>query len=421
MACGAGRRCQSWRLLLVSAACFSAAAVSASLEPVAAIAATGSFELERAKEPAVPPGPAEARFTALGEALLQRWAPSFVQVTSLEHPERDRPLPIDFDGDWIATNNWSHLGPQHRDATPTVYGSAVLTRTHAFLTFTLFYPRDWASPVCVPYVCHDNDLEVVGLVARLGAGASASELVFVETKAHTEYVARDADEIELDPEGRPYLHVESQGHGIYPMRRGELAAFAGQPRFVYEPRGPRLVAWRDESDGRRGAARARGRAEGVSPAEPYALVSLRDTLWARRSAEAHSGLWASAEAGSHEYSGARFGRHGRSIGVLMANVHYPGGVRPPWSLHASAGARGDWFLDPAYVAAARHPQWLSPASTSLEYVDNPFLADLAAECSGDACPPALARAAPPTHTASLAGGTLALLAWLVLRVLRRAS
>src|SRR5262245_41855303 len=54
--------------------------------------------------------PAErARQEARARALLERWSPNFAQQVSTDHPERDRPLAINFDGDWAATNNWTHL------------------------------------------------------------------------------------------------------------------------------------------------------------------------------------------------------------------------------------------------------------------------------------------------------------------------
>jgi hypothetical protein len=343
------------------------------------------------------PPPARARSDARQEAqafaLLQRWSPSFAREVSSDHPERDRPLAIDFDGDWDATNNWSHLTSALVHAPAVVYGSAILTSTHAYLTYTLFYPRDWFSPVCFSYVCHDNDLEVVELVVQRAAGVAGEALVLVESKAHFEYVAVPGPDLETDGTGRPWLRVESQGHGMYPVRAGEALPSRAQ-RLVLHP-------------------------EAGAGEEPYQLASLRDTLWARRSATPGA-LWISGETGFLAYTGARQGRRGRILGASMAGHEYKGGVRPPWGLAASSGARGDWFLDPAYVSWLEHPAWFGPSQPSLEYAFNPFLADLAEECLELACPPTPPPPAPSEKRVAVAGGLLLATGLASLRARRRA-
>lgn len=340
---------------------------------------------------------------AEADALLTRWAPSFAQEISAGSPERDRPLSIDFDGDWDATNNWAHLTPDLSDAPATVYGSAILTPTHAFLTYTLFYPHDWFSPVCVPYICHDNDLEVALLVVTRPRGADAGEILFLETKAHNDYVTARGTELLLDGSGRPWISVESQGHGMHPVRVGE--ALAGEAL--------RLVP----------ARAAPGGDEPGDGTEQYDLTSLHETLWARRAPSAGNGaLWISGESGFLAYEGARHGRRGTWLGISMAGQEYAGGVRPPWGLKAPAGERGDWFLDPAYVARVRHEAWLGPAALSLDYVYNPFLDDLAAECRGQECPAAI-RQPPFLQSAGggLAGGALLAMGLVSLNIRRRAA
>jgi len=330
-------------------------------------------------------------------ALLQRWSPSFAREVSTDHPERDRPLAIDFDGDWDATNNWSHLTPALEQAPAVVYGSAILTSTHAYLTYTLFYPRDWFSPVCFSYVCHDNDLEVVLLVVRRAPDLDRGELVFVETKAHFTYVALPGSELATDATGRPWLEVESEGHGMYPVRAGQPLRSTAQ----------RLV-WQPEAGAGSGASTQR-----------YELASLHDTLWARRGA-AQGTLWSSGETGFLAYAGARQGRRGRWLGASMASREYQGGVRPPWGLKAGGGARGDWFLDPAYVSGLEHAPWFAASAPSLDYVFNPFLDDLVHECVDLACP---ATPPPPARSetrVALAGGLLLATGLASLRARRRA-
>jgi hypothetical protein len=320
--------------------------------------------------------------------LLEEFAPAFAQEQSASSPEADTPLPVDFDGDWKTTNNWRNLTRAGRTLAPAVYGGAVMTRTHAFLTYVLFYPRDWISPLCVAYVCHDNDLEAVQLVVERASGVAPADLLYVETKAHFDYVAAKGSEIRRDADGRPVLRVESQGHGIYPVLRGEALP---------------------------------ERARSITP-QDYQLLSLHSTLWARRSPDASGGeLWTSGETGFLAYAGARQGRVGALLGASMAGTEYAGGVRPPWGLRASVGARGDWFLDPAYVALARHRALFSrQRSADSSYVFNPYLDDLARECSGSTCAPAPAPPPPGLTASGAAGGLLLGLGLVSLRAPRRA-
>jgi hypothetical protein len=313
--------------------------------------------------------------------LVERWAPVFVQHVSTEHPERDRPLPIDFDGNWKATDNWSHLTPAARTQKAAVYASAILTSTHAYLTYTLFFPRDWQPFFCVPYACHDNDLEVLLLVVERGKNGDADRLVLVETKAHHDYVPLRGAEVARAADHRPIIEVESQGHGMYALRRGD--APDGPYRLFVPAAAPTALE-----------------PAAAAPPDRYELLSLHATLWQRRDPDAqHGTLWRTGPADSLTYAGTREGRCGHPLGVWMAGQEYPGGVRPPWGLQAE-GARGDWFLDPVLSVLRRYRSWFpagKPIDTS--YVLNPYLDDLKGECSGRGCPPA--PSAPASVAASL--------------------
>ncbi len=192
----------------------------------------------------------------------------------------------------------------------------------------LFYPRGLISPLCVAYLCHDNDLEAVQVVVERAGHAAAAALLYVETKAHFDYVAAKGSEIRLDRAGRPVLRVESEGHGIYPVLRGEALP---------------------------------ERARSITP-EDYQLLPPHSTLWARRSPDASGGeLWTSGETGFLAYAGARQGRVGAAR-RLDGGTEYAGGVRPPWGLRASVvpAATGSWIrptsrsraIAPVFAAAA---------------------------------------------------------------------
>ena len=322
-------------------------------------------------------------------ALAARWAPVFVQHVVADHPERDRPMRVDFDGDWNATNNWAHLSPNERGQPAVVYGSAILTETHAYLTYTLFYPRDWVSLLCLPYICHDNDLEVALLVVERPSSTpfDAGRLALVETKTHLNYIAVAGTELARGSADQPLIEVESEGHGMHALRRGQIAD-GDHTTFVHQPANTTSAADRQE---RR---------------ESYELVSLYDTLWARRRTDAEqSQLWTEGETGWLSYSGARYGRCGNPLGASMAGREYPGGVRPPWALRGF-GQRGDWFLDPAFATLSRYGAWFARESRpSQRYVHNAYLDDLNAECRGARCS---TPAVPFVFPSALAGLSLVL-------------
>lgn len=316
-----------------------------------------------------------ASVSAEAEALVARWAPVFAQHQSSEHPDRDRPLRVDFDGDWDAKNDWKHLAGGVRHPEAVVYHSVILTATHAFVTYTLFYPRDWVEVVCVPYACHDNDLEVALVVVERAKPGAGEALVLVETKTHHDYLATPGPEVARSSDGRPLIEVESGGHGLHVVPRGTA------PEMTTRPFVPAVA-----------------KPDAGTAADSYQLLSLYDTLWTKRAPKRDNDLWTSDQREWLWYSGARQGRRGRALGALMAGEVYPGGVRPPWALQA-AGQRGDWFFDPAFAVTERHrDRFASGRTPDQSYVLNRYLDDLTRECTGPRCSPGPAR--PLTLSAS---------------------
>lgn len=304
-------------------------------------------------EPAPPPAVEAGADAAAGE-LLRRWAPVFVQYDRDPDGARDRPTRIDFDGDWDTTNNWVNYDRYGSRLPAAVYGAAVLTETHAYLTYSLYYPRDWATPICLPYLCHENDLENVVVVVE--RGNLGGKLARVHTKAHLGFGGVTGAESAMLA-GRPLMRVEAQGHGVKACRDGDPRCEPGAGRVLYAP-------------------------EPLDDAAPYQLLSLRDTLWKRRHV-AGDRLWAFGDTGLLAFDGSRLGRLGLAMGASLAGSRYRGGVRPPWGLKGPIGARGDWFLDPAHAAPADPDR----GAGAQRYVYHPFLDDLRAECADDRCPP----------------------------------
>jgi hypothetical protein len=301
---------------------------------------------------------ADAPGASIADRLSRRWAPVYVQYVATDDHGKDRPTRIDFDGNWDATDNWDHQGRLGTALPPAAYGAAILTDSYAYLTYSLFYPRDWAT-LCISLICHDNDLETVQLVvARDGEDG---KLVELRTKAHHSITDTPARDVARTPDGHPVLRVEAHGHGIAVCHQGDASCEPKRGRIIYQPA--------------RVASSPPVAAEGQRV--NYELISLHDSLWPLRHS-VHGKLWTDGESGPMSYVGKRQGRLGDEMGASMAGNRYVGGVRPPWALAGAFGKRGDWFLDPAG----------NDPSSSARYVYNPYLDDLATECTGKHCKPA---------------------------------
>lgn len=75
---------------------------------------------------------------------------------------------FDFDGDRDASNNWDNAGDPRFPLAAHAYFSVVETRSHWFVTYLFFHPRDWSSTFFETE--HENDSEGVMLaVARDGS------------------------------------------------------------------------------------------------------------------------------------------------------------------------------------------------------------------------------------------------------------
>jgi hypothetical protein len=82
-------------------------------------------------------------------------APVLLQSTG-KKAKADAITRFDFDGDWIANNNWKNL--DHFSTPAYVYYEVFETRSHYFIWYAFFHPRDYAS-LCIWWVCYENDLE----------------------------------------------------------------------------------------------------------------------------------------------------------------------------------------------------------------------------------------------------------------------
>lgn len=319
-------------------------------------------------------------------AIAARFAPDFNQIVDRRHRRLDYVTRFDFDGDWQADNNWENAANATIALPAWVYYSVAETRTHFFIHYVLYHPRDWKGnwltngalqvvklvgrPMVFPRwlglealsLAHENDLEgVLVVVARDGLQGRADHVVLVESfshyRFHTFFAPGAAEEfsasgkpLELSGE-RPVLFVESRGHGV----RSQLRPNGHQTVVVYRFTG-------------------RAEAPGRSSQAPvgYNLLPLYDTLWEHALEPSRANptfskfrLYDKPELSDVFPDGApRVGTalRGRARGRNRAVA--------PWGWKNN-GIRGQWFFDPARNLAERlHPR--RPFAT--DYLVNRFIA-----------------------------------------------
>ena len=284
------------------------------------------------------------------EDLARHYAPVIHQGVA---SDRDFITAVDFDGDWIGNNNWENQPTG--DLSAYVYYSAVETETHWLLFYSLFHPRDYTSVPCEQSDgCHENDMESMQVVVAKN-DTPFGRLQAVETLAHSHIYLYTADQsvsgnflkvrgsVRLEG-SHPVVYVETYGHGIYAQRK-ILVPY----RVVYRV-GERAEVPENLQD------------KDVS----YQLVSIYDTLWARRD-----------EIGEGRAFDQPFDYRGHVLPAAIDGDDYgQDKANTPWGYNQETGdtlSRGDWFLDPAR-ALAFHAHF--DGDFSLKYVYNPYLADL---------------------------------------------
>lgn len=221
--------------------------------------------------------------------LAHRYAPFVYHATDPKGGRQDVPSNVDFDGDLVGANNWEHF--ERYRLRPTLYYTVVSTRTHHFLSYHVFHPRDWSRLPLWLNDTHENDGENLQVVVRRRDG----RVVLLWTQAHFRsrvYAVPGggfsngatrlrAPPLLVDEAGRPdslgrhaAVFVEAYGHGIYGAHDRPEDVRIGADGTAFFERGSGLVL-RPAQEGEaveeptrfdRGAA-------------PYVLESLPGKLW----------------------------------------------------------------------------------------------------------------------------------------------
>lgn len=293
---------------------------------------------------------------------------------------------FDYDGDYIATNNWDNLGTNcgsscgsttdsckaARTLPAYVYVSVIETDLHFYLCYAFFHPAD-------DFHCHDyhheNDLEGM-IVMVLKDGTTYGQLRMVQLQAHIDFYqhkAPGATGIEEDHESldgliemygtHPVVYVEGGGHGIRREPMGEnyihynYTGTAQNATFSYV---------------------MSNHTPGVVPAVGYDFLMIASEFWQRKQDPSVFG-------DISNYLGYRFSILDLGIAFGANTCTNSGPARPPWAWDdwddGDPVQPGDWFMDPARVNEY-YFNW-SEGNVNRDYIYHPFLYnDLGGETYG---------------------------------------
>jgi hypothetical protein len=305
--------------------------------------------------------------------LAEHYAPFIAQETWFD-PKADFLARFDFDGDWRGDDNW--------DSSPTgssqayVYYAAMETRTHWFLIYNFFHPRDYAER-CFLGTCHENDNEGVILTVRKD-GSQFGRLQVMETLAHNRVYSYRADprvgdglhriagDIKFFQGSHPVVFLESGGHGAfgsqdshsgYSVRSDTFTAGTGVT-YMYQGEAQRPKHANDRRVG-------------------YDLLPIFEQWWLR-AVDGRGRLDGTFDDyGAYRPKGNRPGSSYPEIPFsFLGRAKARNRAKPFWGwidLNSRAVlATGQWGLDPAY-AVSHTLHFPAEKPFSLDYVFNPFL------------------------------------------------
>jgi hypothetical protein len=265
---------------------------------------------------------------------------------------------FDFDGDWKGDNNWRNAylfdQPGH------VYYGVIESTSHYFITYAFYHARDYtARPYegFAPKTEHENDMEGLTITIEKD-GSEFGKIILLETLAHDVFFKYDNRDyrrvsngsLKLDGsmtfvDGRPAVWVEAEGHGVKAASRAVAASVDSFAGIVYR------------------FGKAAVPESNRDPKATYDLVSIEDTLWARRFDVGE--MYCCADS----YVMA----DGRRVPVGSAFNGPIGGcaAKPPWGWDQANDkiAKGDWFRDPLRA----YPTQVRIQNFGGTYVHNPYL------------------------------------------------
>ena len=338
------------------------------------------------------------------EELARHWAPCIfqaVQVSGANPLGRyDFVTGVDFDGDTRGGNNWENADDKRKlefPLLPYVYYSVIETRSHYYITYSLFHPRDWrwylaaegpGAGAPLP-ATHENDLESATLVIVKDSGYG--KLRLVGTVCHLQNYcfvtdagirpkswAWDLSSGELQVsffEDHPCLFVEAGGHGIGGLGRamredGDGPYSIGGKQYRFGSGAGVVYRYSEDPDYLPDAEPSGATAHG--PDCEYQLVPLLSSLWPLRHDVGGSGMFED----TFDYEVAP-GCVLEGLPVFIAAEGQDPGANPPWARDAMGDglARGEWFFRPAQAMDRYLDEWPDRDMPGYDhYIRNPYIA-----------------------------------------------
>jgi hypothetical protein len=161
--------------------------------------------------------------------LARAYAPVIFHAMDAEGWRQDLPTRVDFDGTLRGDDNWETFS--RFELPPVVYYAVLETKSHWFLSYHLFHPRDWEPVRLGVHDTHENDGENLQVVVDKASGRPVLLFAQAHYFGHAFWndgagfadgeEAREGplllfdDAGRLDPAGRRAgVFVEPRGHGI---------------------------------------------------------------------------------------------------------------------------------------------------------------------------------------------------------------
>jgi len=307
--------------------------------------------------------------------LAAHYAPFIAQETWF-NPKADFLARFDYDGNWKGEDNWENLAKGSSQA--YVYYAAMETKTHWFLIYNFYHPRDY-SDVCVVGTCHENDNE--GLILTIRKDKSKfGKLEVLESLAHNNIYSFSNNKrikkgihnidgkLTVDKNSRPIIFIEAGGHGVYAcsykksLFSPKIMTFKKNTGITYVYKG---IAERPKNANSKNVG--------------YALLSIYEQWWKKGNKETDE----STDTFDMFYTYQPFGNRPRAktafiSGAFKGRTAGKNNAKPFWAWHDRRTKKkrvlntGQWALDPAY-GVSKNLKFPSDLPVSTEYVFNPYL------------------------------------------------